>query len=180
MPSLFDKLNKEMTSAGARPRTEAARAWLGQKISKTRIPTNRSNILNDATRVSAKAFIGKMYMFRYDPKYKEVLNVYDVFPLVIPFNVFSDGFIGINLHYVESSARRALLNQLSRYKRTNQKNTYMQISWTIIRSAINSNAFKDSIHRYLSSHIVSSIVKIEDHYWEKVVDLPTQRFIRRN
>ena len=112
MASLFEKLNREMNAAGIVPRTAAARAWLGEKISRVRIPSNRGNILNDPRRVSSKAFIGKMYFFNYDAKFKEVLPVWDKFPLVIPMDTYSNGFLGLNLHYLDPGSRLALLDRL--------------------------------------------------------------------
>ena len=73
MPSLFDKLNKEMTAAGIKPRTEAARGFIGAQLSKLKIPSNRSNLLNDAKRISSQAFVGRMYLYHYDPKLKDIL-----------------------------------------------------------------------------------------------------------
>ena len=73
MASLFDKVKMEMMANGIRPRTDAARSWLMSKVSSLRIPSNRSNVLNDASRIAAKAFIGRMYIYHYDPKYKDIL-----------------------------------------------------------------------------------------------------------
>ena len=105
--SLLSKITREMNAANIRPRTDAARAWLGQKIGQLRIPSDRSNVLNDASRISPKAFIGRMYFYHYDPKYKDVLPVYDKFPLVIPMEMYSDGFLGLNLHYLDPYSRLA-------------------------------------------------------------------------
>ena len=87
MASLLDKLSKEMNAVGIRPRTQAARSWILGKINKIRIPTNRSNILNDANRISSSVFVGRMFFFAYDAKYKDVLPVWDKFPLVIPMDL---------------------------------------------------------------------------------------------
>ncbi len=112
MPSLFDKLSREMTAAGIKPRSAEARAWLGGKLAKLRMPADRSNILNDAKRISPKAFIGRMYTYQYDPKLKDVLPVWDKFPLVIPIEMYSDGFLGLNLHYLDPYSRLILLDRL--------------------------------------------------------------------
>ena len=41
MASLFDKISKEMTAAGIRPRTETARSWILDIISKIYIILNQ-------------------------------------------------------------------------------------------------------------------------------------------
>ena len=48
---------------------------------------------------------GKLYMFLYDPKHKETLPYYDMFPLVFPFSKDSTGFTGLNMHYLPYQMR---------------------------------------------------------------------------
>src|SRR4051812_17463081 len=38
--------------------------------------------------------IGKMYTFMYDPKTKEELPYYDIFPLIFPIEYYSDSMLG--------------------------------------------------------------------------------------
>jgi hypothetical protein len=179
MPSLFDKLSKEMTAAGVRPRTDAARAWLGKKISGTRIPTNRSNILNDATRVSAKAFIGKMYMFRYDPKYKDILPVWDKFPLVIPIEMYDDGFLGLNLHYLDPYSRLVLLDRLHDFINNDKYDdtTVFRLSYDLLSQSRRYKLIEDCIKRYLLNHVMSSLIYIEPDNWETAIFLPTAKMV---
>ena len=40
-------------------------------------------------------FVGNMYFFRYDPKYKATLPVYDKYPLAIVIERYTDGFLGL-------------------------------------------------------------------------------------
>ena len=112
MPSLFDKISKQLNAAGIPPRSAAARNFISAQISKLKIPADRSNVLNDAKRVAAKAYIGKMYFFHYDAKHKDTLPVWDKFPLVIPMEYNSDGFLGLNLHYMDPYTRLVLLDRL--------------------------------------------------------------------
>jgi len=112
MASLFDKINAELRVSGIKPRTIAAQTWLRNRVSAIRMPTNRSNVLNDAKRISAKAFIGRMYFFHYDPKFKDILPVWDMFPLVIPMETYPDGFLAMNLHYLDPGSRLLLLDKL--------------------------------------------------------------------
>ena len=108
MSSLFDKVSKDLRAAGISPRTSAARSWLASNLQALRMPTNRSNILNDAKRISPRAFVGRMYFYHYDPKYKDTLPVWDKFPLVIPMEMYDDGFLGLNIHYLDPYSRLAL------------------------------------------------------------------------
>ena len=63
--------------------TEAAN-WLQTLSAKTMITPQR--LINaDKTRLTNIPFIGRMYLFNYDPKYKKELPYYDRFPLIFPF-----------------------------------------------------------------------------------------------
>ena len=177
--SLFNKISKEMNVAGIRPRTDAARAWLGGKISQLRIPSDRSNVLNDASRISPRAFIGRMYMYRYDPKYKDVLPVYDKFPLVIPMEMYSDGFLGLNLHYLDPYNRLALLDRLMDFANNDKYNdtTKFNLSYDLLSRSRRYKMIEPCIKRYLLSHIRSSLIYIEPNSWETAIFLPTAKMV---
>lgn len=179
MPSLLDKLSKEMNAAGIAPRTSTARAWLGDKISRVRIPSNRSNVLNDASRISARAFIGKMYFFAYDAKYKDVLPIWDKFPLVIPMDTYDDGFLGLNLHYLDPGSRLVLLDRLHDFINNDKYDdtTRFNLSYSLLSTSRRYRMIEPCIKRYLFQHIMSSLIYIEPDNWETAVFLPVQKFI---
>mgnify|MGYP006278756025 CR=1 FL=1 len=180
MPSLFDKLNKQMSAAGIRPRTNAAKAWLGNKLYNFKMPVDRSNVLNDPTRIAAKAFIGKMYLFNYDPKGKNTLPIYDRFPLVIPMNLYSDGFLGLNLHYLDPYSRLVLLDRLHDFINNDKYDdtTKFKLSYDLLnQSRRYSRLIQDCTKRYLIQHIMSSIIYIEPDNWETAIFLPTEKMV---
>jgi hypothetical protein len=179
MPALFDKLSKQMTAAGIKPRSENARAFLGQQIAKMRIPSNRSNILNDASRVASKAFIGKMYFFHYDAKHKDTLPVWDKFPLVIPMEYNSDGFLGLNLHYLDPYSRLVLLDQLHDFINNDKYDdtTTFNLSYKLLASSRRYSIIDGCVKRYLYGHIVSSMIYIEPDNWETAIFLPVQKMV---
>lgn len=181
MPSLLDKLSKEMNAAGIKPRTDAARAWLGDKLSKLRIPSNRGNILNDAERISPKAFVGKMYFFHYDAKYKDVLPVWDKFPLVIPMDTYETGFMGINLHYLDPYTRLVLLDRLQDFINNDKYDdtTKFNLSYALLSNSRRYKIIEPCIKRYLFQHIMSSLIYVEPDNWETAVFLPVQQMVYR-
>ena len=69
-----------------------------QSIDTTKTRKN-FDMLNGAEFVT-RTNVGKMYMFFYDAKYKDTLPFFDIFPLVFPIEFYSEGFLGINLHYL--------------------------------------------------------------------------------
>ena len=56
--------------------------------------------------------IGKMYLFQYDAKHKDILPYWDRWPLIFPFDNAKGGFYGINLHYLPPGARISLMLSL--------------------------------------------------------------------
>ena len=68
--------------------------WYQEQVKKLgRVTQNRlMNEVKETSRLS----VGKMYLFAYNPKHKDILPYYDTFPLVLPFRKMSEGFLGVN------------------------------------------------------------------------------------
>jgi hypothetical protein len=176
--SVWDNLRQQMKSSGIIPRTQAARQWYGQVVNRIAIPTNRSSILNDPRKATAHAVIGRMYAFHYVPKYEDTLPQWDQFPLILPMNLYDDGFLGINLHYLDPGARLALLQLLHDFI-TNTKyddSTRFKLSYAVLDGIKKYEMFRPCIKRYLFEYMESSMIYIEPDQWELAVLLPFQRF----
>ncbi len=93
--------------ARGRPRSTQ---WYRDKIKEFGQP-GPMDLIRDGKR-SGSPFYGKLNMFFYDPKWKKKLPYYDTFPLVLPLERYSDGFLGINLHYLPIPLRIRLLDRL--------------------------------------------------------------------
>lgn len=128
---------------------------------------------------SAAPEIGKMYMYVYDPKYKDVLPFYDMYPLVFPINFYNDGFLAINLHYLPPGARAGLLNALMKVSNNNKydDSTKLNISYDLLRAYSNQfKGYENCVKRYLFAHVRSSFHLVSPADWEKAVMLPLQRW----
>jgi hypothetical protein len=178
MPSLYEKLKKEMNAVGMKPRTALARSWLVNKIAQLKIPTNRSSLLNDPKRATGFAIVGKMFFYRYDPKYKDTLPVWDRYPLVLPMDLYGDGFLGLNLHYLDPYSRLYLLDLLHDFINNEKYNdsTRFKLSYQVLNASKRYKMIEPCIKRYLYTHIVSSMIYIEPDSWETAIFLPTERF----
>ena len=97
-------------AAGGRPKSTQ---WYKDKIKEFGKP-GAMDLIRDGKR-SNKPFYGRMNMFFYDTKYKKTLPYYDTFPLVLPLEFYSDGFLGINFHYLPIPLRIKLLDGLVDY-----------------------------------------------------------------
>ena len=95
-------------------------SWFKEKIKsllnpdvnkKQELKEKSKEILDNDERVD-KFEVGKMYLFHYDPKWKNVLPYYDTFPLILMMGNANKGFYGINLHYLPTNLRMLLLSNL--------------------------------------------------------------------
>lgn len=157
--------------------------WFRQKALAVR-SVKPSNIINKSAEVNRKGTInadsiGKMYLFNYDPKLKDILPYYDTYPLVFPIQLYNDGFLGLNMHYLPPVARAALMDAL--YDTINNKDfnekTKLQISYDTLNSAGRYAGFKPCVKRYLFTHITSPLLYIAPDEWDVALMLPLERFV---
>ncbi len=81
MATIFDTIITQGVRSGQIPaRTQASRDWFRDTAAKMRTVNERSLMKGDQGRLVAKPIIGSMYMFNYDPKWKDELPYYDRFP----------------------------------------------------------------------------------------------------
>jgi len=124
--------------------------------------------------------IGRMYFYIYDPKWKKVLPYYDVFPLTIPIDYYSDGFLGLNLHYLPPLLRAKLLDYLFSLSVSTVVNgneeKYMQVSYGILKAVANSKPFEPCLKRYLYSHVKSPFAQVLSEEWENAAFLNVAQF----
>ena len=115
---------------------------------------------------------GVMNLFGYDPKLKQVLPLYDRFPLIFPIEPAKGGFYGINFHYLQPGARVAFLRQLSRFAtdKNYDKNTRYNIG------ELSGRYFKKTIKRYLFSQVRTSFLNITADEMAIAIFLPVARF----
>lgn len=126
--------------------------------------------------------IGNMYLFIYDPKHKDTLPYYDIYPLVLPFRRLPDGFLGINLHYLPYLARFKLLGELNKLAKDDRMDdkTKIQISWQILNSSSRYLAATACVKHYLVNHLKSNFLKINFSDWITAAMLPIEGFKKSN
>ncbi len=124
--------------------------------------------------------IGQMFMFWYDAKHKATLPYWDRLPLIFAIELYSDGFLGINLHYLPPTMRAKLMDALysimnnDRYDET----TRLLLSYRLLKGAAKYRWFKPCVKRYLTSHVQSKFVRILPTEWDMALMLPTERFVK--
>ena len=156
--------------ARGRPRSTA---WYKEKIREFGKPS-ALNLIRDGKR-NNKPFYGRLNMFFYDPKFKKTLPYYDVFPLVLPLETYSDGFLGINLHYLPIPLRIRLLDKLVDYSNNTKfdESTKLMVDYKKLKRI---NLIKPTIHKYLSGQTKSQFRRIDADEFTIATLLPVQRF----
>jgi hypothetical protein len=178
---IFDNILIQGARQGIIPaRTVAARDWYRSaagKLMSNISPAVFEKRTDEARKVSSMEF-GYMYAFKYDPKTKNDLPYYDTFPLIFPVRMDSDGFLGINFHYLPPVLRAKLMNALYSTL-TNKKyddTTKVKISYSILQSASKYRYFKPMLKKYLRSHVRSQFLEVQVNEWDIAIFLPTESF----
>ena len=125
---------------------------------------------------------GRLYFFMYNPKHKGVLPYYDTFPLVLPIQKFSDGFLGINFHYLIPKDRAILFDELKVFvnDRTLGPMTKIKIKYDMMRGFTRFKRAKPCLKRYLTTYLKSQFIPIGTDEWAPALFLPVEQFRKRN
>ena len=176
MSDVFQRLLQEGLDQGIVPnRTQEARDWFRQRALRENISPRRVVSTIDQERFTNIPRLGRMYIFRYLPKYRAQLPIYDRFPLIILFRRVGNGFLGLNVHYLPLSWRARFFDTL--YKVTSDKNydeeTIFKVTWTILKAlfAFNRNYLR-CVRRYRFDHMLSKLMLIEAQEWDIALFLP--------
>lgn len=175
--SLLKKNRYELTDL-----QNKSKSWFNAQVSKMRdVRTIQTNVVmrGDAQSKGNRILPGTLVMFQYDPKLKDVLPYYDVFPMVLPFRAVPGGFYGLNLHYLPYQLRARLLDRLLDFKTTKglTENTRLKFSWQMLDGMSRFAPAKPCVKHYLYEHVVSPFKTIHPDDWGSAVMLPLERFV---
>jgi hypothetical protein len=176
--ALIDRLQKELERQNLAISSNKARQWIKNKV-KDLTGLTKGTLLRDRKRKQTTFDLGRMYFFVYDPKLKDILPFYDIFPLVIPIETYSDGFLGLNLHYLAPVPRAKLLDALSEFATNNKYDdkTRIAVSYQMLKRLSGTDAFRPCVKRYLTQHIRSQFLRIDANEWDIAIFLPVESFI---
>ena len=163
-----------LDAAGGRPKSTQ---WFRDKIKEFGTPTS-ANLIRDGKRTSKPTF-GILNMFVYDPKLKEKLPYYDTFPLVLPIEEYSNGFLGINMHYLSMPIRIRLLDRLVDYSNNDKfdSSTELRVDYSRLKKI---DLIKPCLKRYLASNVKTKFRKVEADEFMIATLLPVQRFKKQS
>lgn len=150
------------------------RTWL---LARKRV--NRDKLFSQE-KLTSRIEPGKLYMFYYDPKWKDKLPYYDTFPLVFPFTALDNGFLGLNMHYLPYYDRVQLLSRLMTISgnRKLDANTKLKYSWGLISGVSKFKTAAPCVKHYLLDHVQSQFIEIPSTDWHTAMMLPVEKFVK--
>ena len=147
--------------------------WYRDKIREFGTPKSL-DLIRDGKQASSP-FFGRLNMFIYDPKLKKKLPYYDTFPLVLPLEQYSDGFLGINFHYLPMGLRLKLLDKVVDFS----NNTKFDKSTVILaeyRKLKNIKEIKPTLKRYLAGRVKTRYRRVDADEFTVAALLPIARW----
>ena len=181
MSNIFNKMTTQAFRAGITPRSKESREWFLKKAQNMRSINREALMKEDPLKARSKQIIGGMYMFTYDPKHKETLPYYDIFPLVIVIGPAKGGFMGLNLHYLPPKLRLQFFANLMDIQGSKlSDDAKFRLTYRMLRKSSNLRYFKPCLKHYLNSQVTSRFAEVPAPEWEIAVFLPTAQFRKRN
>ena len=150
--------------------------WYRDKIKEFGTPKTL-DLIRDGKQAKSP-FGGRLNMFVYAPKFARKLPYYDTFPLVLPLESYSDGFLGINLHYLPISLRIRLLDRIMTFanNKSLDETTVINANYSALKRV---REIKPCLKRYLSGQVRSNFRKINADEFVVAVLLPVARFKKK-
>ena len=179
--SYFDRLQDEYRGLNMKRSSQASRTWFMKRVEDSVKKPGQKTIESSNSGVSAAgAIAGKMYFFGYDPKHKKTLPYYDRFPLIFPFSIHDDGFIGINFHYLAYFSRAKLMDSLVKYidDKKYSPEAMLKISWSILSAASKFPQIAPCVKKYLTTHVKTNLIPVPPQSWDIALFLPVADFAK--
>lgn len=131
-----------------------------------------------------KVQVGRMYQYSYRSKLyhqrPRKLPYYDAFPLVIIIGLYSDGWLGLSLHYLPPKMRKALVKKIliMNSKRLLNKGGPIKLPYSDIKNIFNLmfRAGSVIIKRYLRPRVKGPAVEVPWTQWYQIASLESAQW----
>jgi len=187
--SYLQKLKAAIKIGDIPVKTRMAVTWFRSIVERAKIGLAREVVPQtlkiDAAQqgtLTGRLIPGRMYFFMYNPKHKATLPYYDLFPLILPIQKFSDGFLGINFHYLYPKDRAILLDELKVFvnDRTLSEAARIRVSYNMMRGFTRFKRAKPCLKRYLTTYMKSQFIPVTPDEWGPALFLPVEQFRKSN
>lgn len=175
MSDLLERLSNESPSELQR-RTEESMKWFTSQMRAIR--TRPTSFFKKTNLPKTRQYLdGRMYMFFYEAKWQDKLPYWDAFPCTIILELYQDGFLGLNLHYIPPRMRAMFLDEAFEYVTADGSETErFDLKYEIINASAKLKYGKACIKRYLFSQMKSAALEVEPEYWDIATMLPVAQF----
>ena len=175
---LLDKLKTAIKTSTATAKARAAGDWVKEKIKQAGASARMRAVTPTQLlrrQPDDDIMLGKMFFYKYDPKFAKKLPYWDMYPLVFPFERAKGGFYGLNLHYIPPRDRAILMDSLNQYASNDKydKSTRLELTYGLLKRY---GRAVPCVKRYLGDNVKSSTVRIDADEWEIAIFLPVERF----
>tara|TARA_B100000287_G_scaffold433481_1_gene495317 strand:+ start:327 stop:1145 length:819 start_codon:yes stop_codon:yes gene_type:complete len=193
--NLFDNMNQYMNEAGIATKGLFAMTWMKNAIQELYDVSEELSVeekfFRDSKRIQTRRAMkkpGELFLFNYNPTNKSKLPYYDTFPLVFIIENYTDGFLGMNLHYLPIPLRERLFLNLLPYATgdvdvskeglaTDQ--TRIKLTYDLLNKTSKLRFFRPCVRRYKYNRIDSRLLKIPSADWMIAIYLPIERFVKK-
>ena len=175
---IFSDVVQGRQSRFMKPGQVDTRDWFREKAMGVSSMNTNALVAGNPEYQRAQIVPGLMYLFQYDAKTKDKLPYYDKFPLIFPFSMQNDHFMGINLHYLPLMYRARLMDALYNIASDTKYNdkTKLKISYDLLNSSAKYKYFEPCVKKYLKSHVQSRFLLVPSSEWDIALFLPLERF----
>jgi len=168
MASVFDRIKVKVGD------TDRSATWYRTQVNKIASGTTAGQLFRQG-KLNGRPSVGRLNLFGYNPKLRRTLPYYDIFPLVLPLEPITGGFMGMNFHYLPPLLRFRLLERMQATA-TDQRfdsKTKFDVTYDDVK---NIRIVKPTIKKYLYSHVQTGFLRINADEAAVAIYLPVQRF----
>lgn len=171
---------EKISQGNLRKRQYDAMMWFRDKLNLTKSTTRiRAEDLINKKRNVNEPLVGQLILFQYDAKHKDKLPYWDVFPLSMIIDIQEDGFLSLNLHYLDYNYRYLLIRRLLETISDNKLDwrSKARINYGLVKSFAKFQIAQPCIKKHLFSQIRSKIVRIQPVEWINATYIPMDLFV---
>lgn len=168
MASVFDTIKQRAGNA------DKSATWYRTQVNKIASNKTAGQLFRE-NKLNNRPSVGRLNLFGYNPKFRKTLPYYDVFPLVLPLEPISGGFMGMNFHYLPPMLRFRLLERMQATATDNRfdSKTKFDVNYGDVKSI---KIVKPTIKKYLYAYCQTGFLRINADEAAIAIYLPVQRF----
>ena len=183
--SYLQSLKTAIATGDVAAKARQAATWFRSIVERAKIALARETVFQtviteaaQAGGLTSKMWLGKMYFFVYNPKHKMTLPYYDMFPLVLPVERYSNGFLGINFHYLAPKDRAHLLDEIKIFvnDKTLSEKTRIMLTYDMLRGFTKFKRAKPCLKRYITMYMKTQFIPVLPDEWGPAIFLPVENF----